>query len=90
MRELAFWQTLVAALKSLVIKCVSFKNIGFAVGTVLGVVLAREIPGTTFTQWGSYMLILIAVFFTTNQLQKWILGMLLQRQPGRADEAADE
>lgn len=88
MRELTFWQTLVAALKSLVIKCVSFKNIGFAVGTVTGVILAREIPGTTFTQWSIHMLTLIALFFTTNQVQKYLLGLLLRRGHGTETEGA--
>ena len=76
-----FWETLVECLKTLLIKCVSFKNIGFVVGTVLGVIMALKIEGTTFMQWGVFQLILIALFFTANEFQKWLIGTLLNR-PG--------
>lgn len=77
--EMNFWQTVVDCLKTLLIKLISFKNLGFAVGTVLGVTQGIKL-GATFTQWAGYMLILLVLFFTANQFQKWLFGLLLERK----------
>jgi predicted MFS family arabinose efflux permease len=77
--KLTFWQTVVDCLKSLLIKAISFKNIGFAVGTVLGVKMGAEL-GATFTQWAGYMLILLVLFFTANQFQKWLFGLIINNK----------
>jgi len=35
--------------------------------------------GATFVQWAGFQLILLIIFFTANQYQKWLFGMILDR-----------
>lgn len=77
----SFWQVVVDCLKNLLIKAISFKNIGFGIGCWLGVKMAI-MRAASFTEWAAFMLILLVVFFTANQFQKWLFGALINRRGG--------
>jgi hypothetical protein len=79
MKELSFWQTVVACLKSLMVKMISFKNIGFGVAMWLGCTMSPKLHAS-FEAWALYTLILVALFFTANEFQRWLIGMLLNKK----------
>jgi len=73
-----FFSELAAIVMALLRKLVSVKVCAFAVGTTLGAVMAGPL-GATFVQWAGFQLILLIIFFTANQYQKWLFGMILDR-----------
>jgi hypothetical protein len=88
----SFGDTIMECLKTFAVKLVSFKNIGYFVAVALGCVMAKVLAAS-FQAWSTYMLILTALFFTSNALQKWILGRLIPGAPDAAPPAepkADE
>ena len=36
--------------------------------------------GAKFAEWAVFMLILLVLFFTANQFQKWLFGALINRR----------
>jgi hypothetical protein len=79
-----FFRELAAIVMALLKKLVSVKVCAFAVGTTLGAVMAGPL-GATFIQWAGYQLILLVIFFTANQYQKWLFGMILRGGQNAAD-----
>lgn len=73
--EKPFRQVLVTALKKLVLKLVSFKNLIAILAIILGVVVI-SLPhiNATFKDWGDYMFRVLVLFFASNQVQKWIFA----------------
>jgi hypothetical protein len=80
-----FMSELAALVMALLRKLVSVKVCAFAVGTALGAVMAKPL-GATFVQWAGFQLILLVIFFTANQYQKWLFGMILSRGGNDATE----
>lgn len=74
-KEKSFGQVLLTALKKLVLKLVSIKNLFAIAAVVLGViVIDKPHIQSQFNDWANYMIKLGAMFFGSNQLQKWIFG----------------
>lgn len=74
-RERSFGGVFLTALKKLVLKLVSFKNLIAILAIILGVVVI-SLPhiNATFKDWGDYMFKVLVLFFASNQVQKWIFA----------------
>lgn len=68
-----FLKLLWDAFQSMLMKCISFKNIIFAVATYVGVKVAFKLEAS-FMDWSIYQMVLLVLFYSSNQLQKWILS----------------
>lgn len=96
MKEL--WEIIIEAIKTLITKLLSFKNLVFGVATYVGVkVLYRLVvisPERTdvvhlFIVWAIYQSVLLVLFYASNQLQKWIFSRLaneVEEHIGISDE----
>ena len=75
MEERSFIEVLLTALKKLVIKMVSLKNIIGIGSIVLGVVvISMGHINSTFKEWGDYTIKVLVIFYASNQIQKWIFA----------------
>lgn len=69
---MTYWQTILEALKELALKLVSFKNLVVIFGTIIGAKLAQQ-TNAPFKEWAAYELGLFAMFYATNQIQKYLI-----------------
>lgn len=78
-----------SAFQALVMKCISFKHVVFAVATYIGIkVLFKVIaiaPDNTdvvslFKIWVLYEGGLLVLFYASNQIQKWIFTKALPKE----------
>ena len=95
--------TLVAVLRQLLTdllrKIISFKNLIFAAATIIGIKVLMEMitVSTTgsdivhlFKIWAVYQMLLLILFYTTNQVQKWIFTRTLPGNVHSDDFGKDE
>lgn len=74
-KERSFGSVLLTALKRLLLKIISFKNVVAIVSIVLGMVVASKTNvSTTFRDWDAFMFKVLVLFFASNQVQKWIFA----------------
>lgn len=73
--EKPFGPLLATALKKLILKLVSFKNFMALLSLALSlVVVSMPHIHATFKDWGDFAFKVLALFFASNQVQKWIFA----------------
>lgn len=69
---MSIWKILLNTLNTIIIKLGSFKNSGAIGFSLLGMVVAQKLDAE-FTDWSFYQLGVLAFFYGSNQLQKYLM-----------------